>query len=95
MDKTWLQKNIRALIALSITIFVLATFGIAFYVTLVKGMVIQQSNKDVLILILNSLSGFVGLVLGFYFGSMERDGENSLQGENFTNFDTGDCEDCS
>lgn len=71
--RTWLQKNIRPLIALIILGFVLICFGVVLDRILADK--VSTTNKDVLLLLMNSLTAFVSLVLGFYFGSMEKNGE--------------------
>ena len=51
---------------------------------------IDQSNKDVLLLLINSLTAFVSLVLGFYFGSMEKNGEAATPSGDFDDPDFPD-----
>jgi len=71
--RTWLQKNIRPLIALVILGFTLLMICAILYVILASR--INAEDKDVLFLLINCITGFATLVLGFYFGSMEKNGE--------------------
>lgn len=59
---SWLQKNAAALIGIFIILytFILFTLILAGYV---------RTEKDIVILILTSVTGLCGLVVGYYFGS--------------------------
>jgi ABC-type bacteriocin/lantibiotic exporter with double-glycine peptidase domain len=69
LNAGWLAKNITPILAFGV---ILLTF-ILIYCIMFKG--VNGVEKDILVYVLGALTGYVGMVLSYYFGSSKSSGE--------------------
>lgn len=65
----WLSKNITPVLAFGV---ILLTFMLIYFI-MFKG--VKGVEKDIIVYVLGALTGYVGMVLSYYFGSSKSSGE--------------------
>lgn len=65
MDRNWLNRNITSIIAGAIVLF---AFGLFLVYSLGK---IDPANKDVMLIVIGSVTTTLATVVGYYFGSSQ------------------------
>jgi hypothetical protein len=65
MDRDWLNRNIAPIIAGAIVLF---AFGLFLIYSLGK---IDPANKDVMLIVIGSVTTTLATVVGYYFGSSQ------------------------
>lgn len=70
-ERSWLQRNIKPIIGVGIL-----TYGFIIITVVLALLAIGRDiskNENVVILVINTVSGLIGIVVGYYFGSMDKD----------------------
>lgn len=71
-NKNWLKDNIRSTIALLWTLCTISVFIIILFKDI-------KSDDKTTFMIINSLMGIMGFVLGYYFGASKTQSENTTE----------------